>query len=356
MRARGNSPTATRATCHDGHAIGLDLGATAVRAAVLAVKHRGGDTVVEARTVAGTDLPRGAVVDGAVVDPRAVGEAIDHLWKANRISCRNVILGVAGPQVVVRELQMPVLTASEQVKALPFMARELVAMPLDQVVLDFAPLGPPDPESGLRPGLLVACPRGPVLAAVAAVEAARLRVVRVDLASLALLRSSAGQHLAVEAVVDLGAHLTTVVVHQDGIPRLVRTLSRGGEELTTGLAERLGLPEDGAEEAKRRLGLRSADPVSIELRELVAPLIGELRSSLNYFRTTHAGVRIDRLALTGGGSGLPGLAQLLGDQVGLDCEVVDPRHLLVTSARKRAVVDEVRATALSVGLAIGAAA
>jgi len=344
-------------TCHDGHAIGLDIGATAVRATVLAVRQRDGSPVVEAQSVSGVDLPAGTVVGGVVVDRPTLTGALEELWRTSRLKCRNVVVGVAGPQVLVRELQMPALDAAQRRKALPFQARELVAMPLDQVVLDFTPLGPPDVGTGTQQGLLIACPREPVLAAVAAVEAARLRVVRVDLASLALLRSVADGRSRVEVVVDLGAHLSTVVVHEDGVPRLVRTLSRGGDELTAGLADRLGMTLADAEAAKRRSGLASGDPVSSGLRELVTPLMAELRSSLNYFRTTHPAAPVARVALTGGGSRLAGFPELLSEQIGAVCEVVDPSRLLAPPSRSRTVVEPGEwSSALSIGLAIGAAA
>ena len=89
--------------------------------------------------------------------------------------CRKVILGVANPQVVVRPLQIPNLNAQQRAKALPFQAREIIALPLDEVILDFAQVGPPDPESGMLSGLLIATPRSPVLAAVEAVERAGLQ-------------------------------------------------------------------------------------------------------------------------------------------------------------------------------------
>ena len=130
----------------------------------------------------------------------------------------------------------------------------------------------------------MASPRAPVITAIKAVEAAGLTVVRVDLASFAVLRSSADGQLGVEVVIDLGAHLTTIVVHQHGVPRLVRTLARGGDELTARLAERLEIDLVAAEAVKCSQGLDTTGDISPILRELVAPLLAEIRSSVNYFR------------------------------------------------------------------------
>src|SRR5207244_10593751 len=133
--------------------------------------------------------------------------ALKSLWEMNKFECRSVILGITNQQVVVRDLVLPSLPPDQFAKALPFQAREVVPLPLDQVLLDFTPLGPVDPAGDTISGLLVAAPRAPIVAAVQAVERAGLRVARVDLSSFALLRSIADERLAVEAVIDIGAHL-----------------------------------------------------------------------------------------------------------------------------------------------------
>jgi type IV pilus assembly protein PilM len=344
-------------TCQDGHSVGIDIGATAVRAAVLNVRIDDGVPTVTAQHLGGVPLHRGTVVNGVVADPASLTAALKALWRANDISCRNVIVGVANPLVLVREIQIPHLEPAQQARALPFQARDVIALPMDQVVLDFTPLGPPDPDTNLVTGLLVASPRLPVLSAVAAVERAGLKVSRVDLSSFAVLRSSAGDDLDVEAVIDLGAHLTTVVVHHRGIPKLVRTLPRGGEELTAHLAERLDISLEEAEEAKCTSGLGMTGEVSTVLGECVGPLLSEIRSSINYFRTGHTGVQLRGISLTGGGAALGGFADLLSTQNGAPTRVSDPLRLVGTAVRGKSKTSEDHwASALSVGLAMGAAA
>jgi len=344
-------------TCHDNHAIGLDLGATAARAAVLAVRGHGDDAHVTTQGVGGIPLAPGTIVNGVVTDAPALTAALKELWRAEGIGCRNVILGVANPQIQVRELQMPDLEPAQRARALPYQARDVIAMPLEQVVLDFAALGGPSTDTDLVDGILVACPREPVSMAVAAVEAAGLKVVRVDLSSFAVLRSAATGGLASEAIIDLGAQLTTIVVHEHGVPKLVRTLTRGGEELTRRLAERLGMSLQDAEEAKCRDGLSAPGEVATILAELVAPLVTDIRTSLNYFRTGNADARIEQVALTGRAALLPGLTDAIGAQVGATTVLAEPARLLEPPTKgKKNGFDTRWATAQSIGLAIGAAA
>jgi type IV pilus assembly protein PilM len=360
MRHRQISVSRVGLINSDGHAIGLDIGATAVRAAILAPGMLEGRPSVTVHGLAAVPLPPGAVVNGMVTDQAALTNALKQLWHINKFACKNVILGIANPQVLVRDIKIPDLNPEQRAHALPFQAREIVALPIDQVVLDFAQLGEPDSDTNLVSGLLVATPRAPVLAAVQAVERAGLKVARVDLASFAALRSIADEHLSVEAVIDLGAHLTTIVIHNRGVPKLVRTLARGGQELTDHLADRLSLSMDDAELAKYENGLTGGHTaVTNALNECVRPLLSEIRSSINYFSSTNDGIRIERISLTGGASALHGLAALLSDQASVPTNVLTPmQHIRNRWASKQVRTEDSErwASAVSVGLAMGAAA
>lgn len=353
---RNKTTGAKSATCHDGHAIGLDIGATAIRAAIINVRTRDGRATVTSQAVAGMPLAPGVVSHGMVEDPGALTDALNKLWRTEGLKCRNVILGIANPQVLVRGMKMPHLSPEQRAQALPFQAKDVVALPLDEVVLDFAPLGAADPESNMVDGLLVASPRKPVADTVAAVERAGLTVVRVDLASFAVLRSTAEQNLDVGAVIDFGAHLTTIVIHQGGVPRLVRTVARGGEELTELLASRLQIGNAEAETVKCTTGLGAQGGASAILEEGVAPLLGEIRSSFNYFRTGHPGSNIEQISMTGRAAALPGLEARIAAQCGAPAEIVSPVRMVEPSAKAKGPQDDSWATALAVGLAMGAAA
>ena len=340
-----------------GHAIGLDIGATSVRATVLAPGTVDGRPSVTIHGIGDIALPAGAVVNGVVTDPAALTRALKQLWNDQKFRHDHVILGVANPQVVVRAMQIPNLPPDQRAKALPFQARDVVALPIDQVILDFVALGPNDADANMIDGLLVATPREPVLAAVAAVERAGLHVARVDLSAFAALRSIAEGQLAVEAVIDLGAHLSTIVIHDRGVPRLVRSLARGGQELTERVADRLSLSGDDAERAKFEVGLTGSQAaVSAVLNEAVRPLLAEIRSSINYFRSGNNGAQVERISLTGGASGLPGLSDALANQNAIPTHVVAPtRHIRNLRASPYGARMEGSASAVSVGLAMVAA-
>lgn len=344
----------------DGRVIGLDVGGTAVRAAVLSPRTVDGRASVSLHTVGRVGLPRGAVVNGAVREPQLVTNAVKNLWQQFRIDSRTVIVGVTSQQVVVREVELPDLPPAERVRALPFQARDVIALPVERAILDFIPVGEADPTSHTVPGLLVAAPREPVSVLVRAVEQAGLRVARVDLAAFAALRAVADETAGVGAVIDLGAHVTNVVIHNQGVPQLVRTVARGGDELTKVVASRMGTDTDGAELAKRTVGLADrSSPVFEAVNEALRPLLSELGSSIRLFEQTHPDALVEQITLTGGGAGLPGLVGLLAQATDIPVEVAAPmRHVGSHRAAKPADAQDPNhaASAVCVGLAMGAAA
>ncbi len=349
MKHRTQSANRVSVVNSDGHVIGIDLGATAVRAAVLAPKSSGRQSV-SAHGLGSVPLPDGAVVAGAVVNPSAVTAALKLLWTENKFNCKRVVLGVTSQQVVVRDQKLPNLSPDQLRKTLPFQARDVIALPLEQALLDFSPVGPPDPATNTVTGLLTGIPKAPVVAAVNAVEKAGLTVARVDLAPFGLLRSIGTSGPAIEALIDIGAHLTTIVIHTNGIARVVRVLPRGGAEWTTELMEKTDISLDEAEATKKAIGITGTTSAARTLKDAIRPVVTEIRGSIHFFaaqqRTT-----VERLALTGGSAALPGLAEYLREQLNIEVDVARPmRHIADAAAQVRPGEES---TAVAIGLAMG---
>jgi type IV pilus assembly protein PilM len=99
--------------------------------------------------------------------------------------------------------------------------------------------------------------------------------------------------------------------------------------------------------------------VSEALSDAIRPLLAEIRSSINYFRSANEATAIERISLTGGASSLQGFASVLASQIQVPTNVVTPmQHIRNRWASKQVRVEETEqwASAVSVGLAMGAAA
>ena len=348
-------------------AIGLDIGTSGVRAAELSFG-KGDITLEKFGQVA---LPHGAVRDGEVVDAEAVGAALKQLWAHTKFSSKKVVIGVANQKVIVRQVDIPWMPVDELKKSLAYQVQDFVPMPLDQAVLDFHPLEEHGAENGSRVlrGLLVAASREMVNASLDAVQRAGLSPVMVDLTSFAVLRSigetdDLGMGAQVEALVDVGARVTNIVVHQGGAPRFVRILLMGGQDVTDVVADRMGVPQDHAEALKQQLALPTPDDgLDVQtagrlVEAATASFVDEIRGSLDYYLASSGSAPISRMVLTGGGARLAGLGQRLEVTTRVPVVVGSPMQGLRVgrtglSPEQMAFVDPL--AAVPVGLALGVA-
>jgi type IV pilus assembly protein PilM len=347
--------------------VGLDIGTSGVRAAELSVG-RGGRTLERFGQV---PLPTGAVRDGEVMDAGVVAEALRTLWSQAKFSSKRVVVGVANQKIVVRQVDLPWLPDHELRSSLAFQVQDSIPMPVEQAILDFHPLEEFTDESGAKMlrVLLVAASRDMVSNALDAVVKAGLQPSTVDLNSFAVLRSVAhaengAPDVRAEALVDVGASVTNIVVHQAGVPRFVRILLMGGGDITDAVAERLGVPIEQAEAVKQTTGLSPSQgavenqPTNRAIEAAGASFVDEVRGSLDYYLAQPGAVRIERLVLSGGGSLLRGLPERLEAAARLPVERARPLTLLQVG--KTGLTEEQLAyvepmVSVPIGLAIGAA-
>lgn len=349
--------------------IGVDVGSTAVRVAEVAA----GEIPVIVRA-AQVPLPPGVVEAGEVRQPEVVGEALRELWSKAGVKSKQVHLGVGNQRVVVRELALPWLPEKELRDTLGFQVQEFIPMASDEAVLDFDPLGEMD-QGGRRMVriLLVAAHKPMVNALVEAALAAKLDPQGIDLTPFAVIRAvgagddgldldSSGD----EAIVDIGAQVTSICVHDRGVSRFVRMLPSGGRDITLALASGLGVDDEMAERLKRGErfgGIADAVPAvgspadgapAVQLpppadalpvdtlptdtlpaeaprgvpgvladpavvRDLALTRAGsfvdEVRSSLEFYTAQMPNAQIGRVLVVGGGSRLDGLLELLQERL-----------------------------------------
>jgi type IV pilus assembly protein PilM len=343
-------------------AIGLDIGTSVVRGVELSYG-RGGITLERFGQVV---LPEGAIRDGELVTPDAVTQALRQLWSATGFSHKQVVIGVANQRVIVRQLDLPWMQRDELRASLAFHVEDFLPIPADQAVLDYFPLEETIDDQGARGlrGLLVAAARETVLANVRCAEAAGLSVLSVDLTSFAVLRALGKQSevgVDTEALIDIGARVTNIVVHSAGTPRFVRILLMGGQDVTDAVAQRLGVPLADAERLKQQVGFAGSTEDLAELERTVGStaqdFVDEIRGSLDYYSASSPGAPVQRILVSGGGSRLDGLIDRLSTATRVPVLAGDPMVNLQIgrTGLDRHQLDFVRPlAAVPVGLALGA--
>jgi type IV pilus assembly protein PilM len=313
--------------------LGLDIGSSSVRAAEVSTK-TDPPTLERFASVA---LPRGAVTGGEVADPLALGAALKEVVRKGRFSVKRTAIGIGNQKVVVRQIDMPVMDEEELRGALQFQAQEYIPIPIEDAILDFQVLEEVTDDAGERvlKVLLVAAQRDMVNGFVSAVQQAGLDPAVVDLNPFAVMRALASSSTLLgprqsEAVIDIGAGITNIVVHEQGKPRFVRILPMGGGDITDALVTGLQIDAVEAEEIKARIGLSpeggpvAADGAAKLIEQRASAFVDEVRGSIDYYLSQPGSPRITTVIITGGGSKLPGLFERLGSAIHLPIEEGQP--------------------------------
>ncbi|WIE61240.1 type IV pilus assembly protein PilM [Curtobacterium sp. MCLR17_032] len=310
--------------------VGVDIGAAAIRAVEVQDADRSKPLITRFAEV---PVPEGATRQGEVVEPNTVAAALRELWSVGKFRSRDVVLGMGNQRVLSRDLTVPRAPIAQIRESLPFQVQDMLPVPVGDAILDFYPTSEGIGESGPTvSGLLVAAVKDAVLANVRAVQTAGLRPVGVDLIPFALARVLApASATGTAAIVECGANTTTVVVMSDGVPKFVRIIPTGGDDVTRLLAGQLEVPLPTAEAIKRHLGMDSSraqthdDAVAVgAVRETVSELLASLRNTVSYFVNTHPSEPVSQVLLVGGGAALAGFRDALAEATRLPVVLGDP--------------------------------
>ena len=312
-------------------AFGLDIGASAVKAVELGPARGGG---LALKAYAAVPLPRHALVEGIIKDVGVVADAIRQCVQDAGIGTRAAVISISGREAITKRVLLPKVSTRERADAIMLEAEHHIPYALDEVFVDYQVVR----ESvNTMDVLLVAVKRLRVREYVATVEAAGLEAAIVDLDAFAMqnqfeLGATAAGDDAV-ALLDIGASVMKTNVVRSGVPIFVRDVSVGGHHCTAAIAQRLHLPFEQAEAAKRGadVGVRRED-LAPALESVSRELSFEIQRTFDYFASTADSEPIGRIVLSGGCARLAGLRELLSASWGIPVEQARPFQAIQVEA------------------------
>lgn len=295
--------------------VGLDIGRRYLK--VVQVSHAG--HAPEVSRIAMRPL---AEASDDARDGGPVAEAVVELFRDARLNAREVVTGVGGHEVIVKRVQLERMKASELREVIRWEAEQHLPFDTASVELDFQILTPGNPMDVL----LVAAKRDLVENATEVVRAAGLAVEVLDVDGFALNNALIHNHPeaaeGVALVADIGWETTTVVVAEEGVPAATRDLHFGVRTLCEAARREAGLDERSTEAMIRG---RATSPGLQEVIELAADemAVGLERASA-FLKTRPADLGVGRVYLSGGGSRIPGFAEVLGRILAVETHVANP--------------------------------
>jgi type IV pilus assembly protein PilM len=154
----------------------------------------------------------------------------------------------------------------------------------------------------------------------------------------------------VVALVDLGFKTSTINIVSKGNLLLSRVVEIGGDKLTSGLSESMGISYAEAE------GIKMGMPTEVEmhLQPLVAPLGRELRASIDFFEHQHD-QHVEHVYVSGGASRSDYIREQLQNEMMIPCEVWNPARELNGEELPPDQLEQLEKVAPELTVAVGAA-
>src|SRR5687768_4154920 len=226
--------------------VGLDIGSGLIKVAVIDHSKKEPELI----KVAIQPLQQDAIVEGEVMDPGVVAEAIQAALSAAGVTSKQVVCAVGGRDVIIKKIQIERVKEQQARELMRWEAEQHVPFDMESVELDFQILDPD--ASGVEMSvLLVAAKRELVESKVQLLSDAGANAAVVDVDAFALHNAFEVNHpdamRGVVGLVNIGHEVTNINILDDGVPILTRDITVGTRRFREDLQRERGL---GAEEAE----------------------------------------------------------------------------------------------------------
>lgn len=168
-------------------------------------------------------LAAGLVRDGLILQPQAVGAAINALFKSTKAPKKQVITSVTGLSFTYRILSLPRIKSALTEEAIQRAARKEMSLPVEELYLSWQAIGSGYEELDF---FVLGVSRNLVDAVVKTLAEAEIKPYLMDLKPLALARAANREDAL---IVDLEPDYFDIVLVADGIPAIMHTITPRGE-------------------------------------------------------------------------------------------------------------------------------
>jgi len=301
--------------------VGLDIGSGLVKVAVVDHSKREPELV----RVTVTPLLADAIVEGEVMDPGIVAEAVRSALAAAGVKTTAVVTAVGGRDVIIKKIQIERVKEKQARELMRWEAEQHVPFDMESVELDFQILDP-DAEGLEMSVLLVAAKRELIESKTRILADAGLEPAMMDVEAFALHNAFELNHpdamAGVVGLVNIGHDVTNINILDEGVPLLTRDLAVGTRRIREDLQRERGL---GVDESQALLqGYDRSPHVDAVLAgrgEEIA--VGIERAAAFLAQNSRAGT-MRAIYTCGGGARIPGLNEALANRLHITVRQATP--------------------------------
>ncbi|QSX08646.1 type IV pilus assembly protein PilM [Alkalibacter rhizosphaerae] len=280
--------------------------------------------------------PDGAIDNGNVTDPEAVGKMVDTFLKHGKLGEARLLL--SSSDVVIRTFDLPKMEMNELKEAVKYEMSVLLPDRMENYIVDsslvdeFVRQNEDGEEVMMNTMQGVAVPKNMVYEYLEIFNRNNVEIEVVDVQSNALIKLVNGPVTCFDlrlpdggeakdiAIIDLGNQKTGITLLENQKLFLQRSLAVGGRDITKIISEALDMSMDEAEEWKRNNDfafLRKEELNEVEkmlydqITNVLYDITMEINQVLEFFISMSKQKKLDRIFLVGGGSCIPGVGEYI---------------------------------------------
>ncbi len=302
--------------------VGLDIGSGLIK--VVVIDHSKSEP--ELTRVVITPLLADAIVEGEIMDPGIVSDAITSALAEAGVKSKSIVTAVGGRDVIIKKIQIERVKEQQARELMRWEAEQHVPFDMESVELDFQILDPAD--EGLEMNvLLVAAKRDLVETKLRLLTDAGLHPAIVDVDAFALHNAFELNYpdamSGVVGLVNIGHEVTNINILDDGVPLLTRDITVGTRRFREDLQREQGVGNDEADAMLQGFDRSPQLDAVIESRgEEIA--VGIERAAAFLASSSRTGARMKAVYTCGGGARIPGLTEALAARLQLSVELANP--------------------------------
>ncbi len=328
--------------------LGIDVGFGGVKL----VELRNEKGRARLNTYAYANVPSDSMEQSLLNDPVNASQIIKDMLAKARTTTKRVVTALPISAIFSSVLNVPTIDEKEMKDLAAAQAKKLIPMPLEEVSLDVKVIEKSEKKEGMKPStriLVTAAPKTLVNKYMEIFKQAGLELVSLETEAFAEIRSLIGKDRSTIMIVDMGMLRTNVMIVEQGVPFVTRSIATGGNAITQTIAKTLGLPMEQAESMKRDIksmqSFAPAGDISPILTVLIKPILEEIKYSFSLYQSQHESMggppkRIDKIILTGGSALLPRLPEFLTQQMSVSTYLGNPWARVVYPLDLRPTLEE----------------
>lgn len=282
---------------------------------------------------------------------KRLNDALKVLFAQMKPKTHKATVAIPSFNGLVMIVDFPRMSEKEVASAIKFESRKYIPASLEEVNVSWEILDKEEKEGENKPTmqvLLVAAPKSEVQYYDSLFEGVDVKIDSLELESFSVVRSIIGNTAGRFLLVDIGAKTTNIVLVEDTIVHVSRSVDIGGADMTNAVMQSMNITRERAIALKEGGDNFFTGPTRVAFPSLNF-IVNEIKRVLSSQKSDV----IESLVLCGGGAELVGLPEYLGQNTGLKVTMGNPLSHIICDENNSGKIKELRSSfAVAIGLAL----